>query len=157
MRQAKIACFFPSRSCQATWWRSRGSAQMFVDFPWGSDMRQALLSVDAAFAQGDGPCDLAAVVGVHAFQGTWWTVAGEVPAATGNHHPSVAPYGLFHTGTSAVQLSVGSERQWPRFCRAVGLPALADEPRFEMDVPARGRFRLRRPLAPPPACGRGAP
>jgi multidrug efflux pump subunit AcrB len=30
---------------------SRGSAQMFVDFPWGSDMRQALLSVDAAFAQ----------------------------------------------------------------------------------------------------------
>ncbi len=30
---------------------SRGSAQIFVDFPWGSDMRQALLSVDAAFAQ----------------------------------------------------------------------------------------------------------
>jgi len=28
MRQAKIACFFPSRSCQATWWRSPGSAQM---------------------------------------------------------------------------------------------------------------------------------
>jgi multidrug efflux pump subunit AcrB len=30
---------------------SRGSAQLFVDFPWGTDMRQALLSVDAAFAQ----------------------------------------------------------------------------------------------------------
>lgn len=30
---------------------SRGSAEIFVDFPWGSDMRQALLSVDAAFAQ----------------------------------------------------------------------------------------------------------
>ena len=30
---------------------SRGSAQIFVDFPWGSDMRLALLSVDAAFAQ----------------------------------------------------------------------------------------------------------
>lgn len=30
---------------------SRGSAQIFVDFPWGSDMKQALLSVDAAFAQ----------------------------------------------------------------------------------------------------------
>jgi hypothetical protein len=28
MRQAKIACFFPSRWCQATWWRSPGSAQM---------------------------------------------------------------------------------------------------------------------------------
>jgi multidrug efflux pump subunit AcrB len=30
---------------------SRGSAQMFVDFPWGTNMAQALLSVDAGFAQ----------------------------------------------------------------------------------------------------------
>ena|SRR5665213_1242849 len=31
---------------------SRGSAEIFIDFPWGADMNQALLSVDAAFAQG---------------------------------------------------------------------------------------------------------
>jgi len=30
---------------------SRGSAELFVEFPWGFDMKQALLSVDAAFAQ----------------------------------------------------------------------------------------------------------
>jgi multidrug efflux pump subunit AcrB len=30
---------------------SRGSAEIFVDFPWGSDMNRALLSVDSAFAQ----------------------------------------------------------------------------------------------------------
>ena len=30
---------------------SRGSAEIFVEFPWGSDMNQALLSIDAAFAQ----------------------------------------------------------------------------------------------------------
>ncbi|WP_298359448.1 efflux RND transporter permease subunit [Rhodoblastus sp.] len=30
---------------------SRGSAELFIDFAWGSDMRQALLSVNAAFAQ----------------------------------------------------------------------------------------------------------
>ncbi len=30
---------------------SRGSAEIFVDFPWGSDMDQALLRVDSAFAQ----------------------------------------------------------------------------------------------------------
>src|SRR5487761_1780663 len=30
---------------------SRGSAEIFVDFPWGFDMSQALLAVDAAFAQ----------------------------------------------------------------------------------------------------------
>ncbi len=38
---------------------------------------------------------LASVVGVHAFQGTKWTVAGEVGEAQGNHHPSICPYGLF--------------------------------------------------------------
>ncbi|WP_303665997.1 CoA transferase, partial [Staphylococcus aureus] len=38
---------------------------------------------------------LASVGGVHAFQGTRWTVAGEVGRAQGNHHPSIAPYGLF--------------------------------------------------------------
>ncbi|MGA8260891.1 MAG: efflux RND transporter permease subunit [Arenicellales bacterium] len=30
---------------------SRGSAEIFVDFPWGADMNEALLRVDAAFAQ----------------------------------------------------------------------------------------------------------
>ena len=30
---------------------SRGSAQIYVDFPWGSNMTQALLAVDAALAQ----------------------------------------------------------------------------------------------------------
>jgi multidrug efflux pump subunit AcrB len=30
---------------------TRGSAEIFVDFPWGYDMNQALLAVDAAFAQ----------------------------------------------------------------------------------------------------------
>ncbi|HEY8872195.1 MAG TPA: efflux RND transporter permease subunit, partial [Stellaceae bacterium] len=30
---------------------SRGTAELLVDFPWGTDMRQALLAVDAGFAQ----------------------------------------------------------------------------------------------------------
>ncbi|MFI4885451.1 MAG: efflux RND transporter permease subunit [Steroidobacterales bacterium] len=30
---------------------SRGAAEIFVDFPWGYDMNQAVLAVDAAFAQ----------------------------------------------------------------------------------------------------------
>jgi crotonobetainyl-CoA:carnitine CoA-transferase CaiB-like acyl-CoA transferase len=59
---------------------------------------------------------LAAVVGVHAFQGTKWTVAGEVGEATGNHHPSICPYGLFDTADGAVQIAVGSEGLWKRFC-----------------------------------------
>ena len=59
---------------------------------------------------------LAATVGVHAFQGTRWTVAGEVGHAQGNHHPSICPYGLFHCRDGAVQIAVGSEGLWRRFC-----------------------------------------
>jgi formyl-CoA transferase len=64
---------------------------------------------------------LAAIVGVHAFQGTRWTVAGEVPKALGNHHPSIAPYGLFTCRDGAVQIAVGSEGLWQRFCTAFGV------------------------------------
>jgi crotonobetainyl-CoA:carnitine CoA-transferase CaiB-like acyl-CoA transferase len=60
---------------------------------------------------------LAAVVGVHAFQGTKWTVAGKTGEATGNHHPSICPYGLFDTADGAVQIAVGSEGLWQRFCQ----------------------------------------
>ena len=67
---------------------------------------------------------LAAVVGVHAFQGTAWTVAGQVGRAQGNHHPSIAPYGLFHcAGGGSVQLSCGSESLWRRLCTEFGLDA----------------------------------
>jgi len=59
---------------------------------------------------------LAGIVGVHAFQGTRWTVAGEVGRAQGNHHPSIAPYGLFRCRDGAVQISVGNEALWRRIC-----------------------------------------
>jgi crotonobetainyl-CoA:carnitine CoA-transferase CaiB-like acyl-CoA transferase len=69
---------------------------------------------------------LAAVVGVHAFQGTRWTVAGEVGRAQGNHHPSIAPYGLFHCRDGAVQIALGSEGLWKRFCEGFGLDPVAE-------------------------------
>lgn len=68
---------------------------------------------------------LAAVVGVHAFQGTRWTVAGEVGRAQGNHHPSIAPYGLFRCRDGAVQIAVGSESLWERFCAGFDIDPLA--------------------------------
>ncbi len=69
---------------------------------------------------------LAGIVGVHAFQGTRWTVAGEVGRAQGNHHPSIAPYGLFRCRDGAVQISVGSEALWARFCAGFDLDPAAD-------------------------------
>src|SRR6476619_8624936 len=69
---------------------------------------------------------LASVVGVHAFQGTRWTVAGEVVRSAGNHHPSIVPYGLFHCRDGFVQIAVGSEGLWQRLCAAFGLDPAAE-------------------------------
>ena len=68
---------------------------------------------------------LAASVGVHAFQGTRWTVAGEVGRSAGNHHPSISPYGLFHCRDGSVQIAVGSEGLWQRLCSAFALDPAA--------------------------------
>jgi formyl-CoA transferase len=64
---------------------------------------------------------LAATVGVHGFQSTRWTVAGEVGRGQGNHHASIAPYGLFRCADGSVQIAVGSEGLWHRFCAAFDL------------------------------------
>jgi formyl-CoA transferase len=66
---------------------------------------------------------LAALVGVHAFQGTGWTVAGEVGRAQGNRHPSIAPYGAFRCADGLVQIACGNETMWRRLCAAFGLDA----------------------------------
>ncbi|MDF1602165.1 CoA transferase [Nocardioides sp. YIM 152315] len=63
---------------------------------------------------------LAGMIGVHAFQGTRWTVAGEVPGLAGDHHPSIAPYGMFATQTAPVQIACGSEGLWRALCGALG-------------------------------------
>jgi crotonobetainyl-CoA:carnitine CoA-transferase CaiB-like acyl-CoA transferase len=71
---------------------------------------------------------LASVVGVHAFHGTGWTVAGQVPQGVGNHHPSIVPYGTFTAADGVVQIAVGSEGLWQKFAPFVGLDAA--DPRY---------------------------
>jgi formyl-CoA transferase len=71
---------------------------------------------------------LAAIVGVHGFQGTRHTVAGQVPLAQGNHHPSLSPYGAFRCRDAIVQVAVASEGLWRKFAPLVGIAA--DDPRF---------------------------
>ncbi len=66
---------------------------------------------------------LASTVGAHVFQGTAQTVAGVTGTARGNHHPSLAPYGLFHCRDAHVQIAVGTEGHWAGLCRVLELPA----------------------------------
>lgn len=69
---------------------------------------------------------LAAVVAIHAFQGTRWLIAGEVPEPNGNRHPTVSPYGAFACADGVVQIAVGNDAIWRRFAPLLGLDP-ADE------------------------------
>jgi crotonobetainyl-CoA:carnitine CoA-transferase CaiB-like acyl-CoA transferase len=80
---------------------------------------------------------LASIVGVHAFQGTRYTVAGEIPRASGNHHPSIVPYGLFHGIDGFLQIAVGSENLWRSFAPAFGV----DKPEYSTNA-LRVRARI---------------
>lgn len=74
---------------------------------------------------------LAAVVGAHTYQGTAYTVAGVVGEPRGNHHPSLAPYGLFRTADGPAQIAVGTEGHWRAL---VGILGLADDDRFSTNA-----------------------
>jgi formyl-CoA transferase len=64
---------------------------------------------------------LAAQVGVHTFQATRYLIAGQVPGPSGNHHPTVAPYGMFDAADGPLVVAVGNEDIWRRFAPLVGL------------------------------------
>ena len=57
-------------------------------------------------------------------------VTGRAPGRLGNAHPNIVPYETFATADGEVAVGVGSERQWPRFCEAIGAPELGADPRF---------------------------
>ena len=105
---------------------------------------------------------LAAVVGVHGFQGTRWTVAGEVGRAQGNHHPSISPYGLFRCADGTVQIAVGSEGLWRRFCDAFDLDPDCEGLATNQSGPPTGRrssssSRRSSPTGRPRSCSPGSP
>jgi len=57
-------------------------------------------------------------------------VTGSAPGRRGNAHPNIVPYETFETADGPIVVAVGSERQWRRFCEAIGLADLAAEPRY---------------------------
>ena len=71
---------------------------------------------------------LAGQIGLHTFQATRFLVAGETPGPSGQHHPTVAPYGTFFASDGPIVLAVGNNAIWTRLAPLVGVEA--DDPRF---------------------------
>ena len=52
------------------------------------------------------------------------------PIAEGNHHPSIAPYGLFRTSDGQIQMMVSRNEDFRRFAKFCGRPAWLEDERF---------------------------
>ena len=75
-------------------------------------------------------------------------VSGVSPERRGNAHPNIVPYETFPTADGQIAVSVGSEKQWPRLCQALGVDHLAADARFvDNDARVRNRAQLRPLLA----------
>jgi crotonobetainyl-CoA:carnitine CoA-transferase CaiB-like acyl-CoA transferase len=71
---------------------------------------------------------------------------GVSPARRGNAHPNIVPYETFATADGELAVAVGSERQWRRFCDALGIGALAGDLRFATNAQRVANRDTLRPL-----------
>lgn len=85
-------------------------------------------------------------------QASWLTnlvpaflLTGQPPTRIGNAHPMLVPYRLYQTRDRAINIGVGTNSLWKRFCRAVDHVELADDPRFQTNA---DRVRNRDQLEP---------
>ena len=66
--------------------------------------------------------------------GSNYLVTGEAPGRWGNAHPNIVPYQSFATADGHLVVAVANEAIWTRFCRGVGKPELAADPRFDTNA-----------------------
>jgi crotonobetainyl-CoA:carnitine CoA-transferase CaiB-like acyl-CoA transferase len=66
---------------------------------------------------------------------------GRSPERMGSAHPSIVPYQCFETSDNEfIAIAIGNDKLFQEFCNAIGLKALANDPRFATN-PARVKHR----------------
>jgi CoA:oxalate CoA-transferase len=80
------------------------------------------------------------------YQAAYYLHSGQVPARQGSGHDSIPTYRSFTTGDGTeIVITANTERMWQGLCRALGLPELADDPKFKTN---RERYQNRVELWP---------
>ncbi len=65
---------------------------------------------------------------------------GQAATRQGNRHQTVVPYDTFATADGYVNLAIGNDRLWARFCAAFGLVEAAADPRFATNASRLGHL-----------------
>lgn len=64
------------------------------------------------------------------YQAGRYLVSGKVPERFGSAHPLIVPYQVFKTSDGYINIAVGNDNQWKKFCGIAGLHQYADDPKF---------------------------
>ena len=64
------------------------------------------------------------------FQGSRYTMDGEVPEQQGNYHPTNVPMGTFNASDGYVNVCASSQKMLRSFCEALSATELLSDPRF---------------------------
>ncbi|CAM3573116.1 CaiB/BaiF CoA transferase family protein [Deinococcus frigens] len=73
---------------------------------------------------------LESVIALGSSQVGRYLATGEIPVPVGNDHRSIVPYGTVACGDGFVNIAVGNDALWRRFCAALDLTELDADPRF---------------------------
>jgi crotonobetainyl-CoA:carnitine CoA-transferase CaiB-like acyl-CoA transferase len=77
---------------------------------------------------------LETAVSLLAFHAEGFLLTGAVPRALGSGHPSLSPYRTFRCRDGQwIFIAGANDRFWQKLARALGLEALADDPRFALN------------------------
>jgi len=71
---------------------------------------------------------------------TTWMFTGSVPRPSGNVYAAISPYGMYACRDRMIFTGAGNDAAFRKLCHVLGLPALADDPRFA-DNPRRVKHR----------------
>ncbi len=64
------------------------------------------------------------------YMAAYYFATGEVPKRMGSAHPTIVPYQAFRAEDMWINIAVGNDAQFRRFCKVIGYPELADDPKF---------------------------
>ena len=87
----------------------------------------------------DVPMMGALVFGLTTRLATYWGTGTE-PRREGSAHSAVTPYQLYHASDGDIVAGAWTRESWPKFCAAIDMPGLENDPRFESN-PQRMQHR----------------
>jgi len=85
-----------------------------------------------------------------------WVSAGVVPYRMGNAHPSVYPYEPMPTADNEIIIAAANDRQFGKLCVLLGIPEVAEDPRFLRNADRTVNREELRPLLVEQLAKRGA-